>query len=288
MEVSRLSDRKTKLKEFLPLFPGLVYIVFIFQVALVLMFTTAFFRYQFPLVIQEFTLENFQRFFSSSLYLGTLYVTLKIAALTSFLSLIMGYPIAYALARSQSRSERSVLFLAVLISLFVGIIERIYAWVILLQDTGIVNRLLLYLGFGRLQLMYDEAGIIIASTHFLLPYAILTLMGSIQSVNPSLEEAALGLGASHARTFLDVTLPLSLPGIMSCILLTFSLGVSAFVIPLLMGGGVVWMLSNMIYDRVVFTGNIPFGAAMALILLLVSLVTAQAVTVLLTKKIKAW
>jgi len=286
MEGTRSDDNRVNLKQLFLLFPSIVYVVLIFQLALALMLVTAFFRYQFPHIVDQFTLENFQRFFSSSLYLGTLYVTFKIAATTSLLSLLLGYPVAYALARSQSRLERAVLFVAVLISLFLGIIERIYAWVLLLQDTGIVNRLLATLGLGPVRLMYNEVGIIIASTHFLLSYAIFTLMGSIQSVSPSLEEAALGLGASRVRMFMDVTLPLTLPGILSCVLLTFSLGMSAFVIPMLMGGGLVWMLSNMIYDRVVFTGNIPFASAIALILLFVSIVSTQLVTMLVTKKIK--
>jgi putative spermidine/putrescine transport system permease protein len=282
----RLSDIRGDLTQVLLLIPALVYVGLIFLTALAIMLATAFFQYRFPQIVDQFTLENFERFFTVSLYLDSLYVTVRIAGITSLLSLLLGYPVAYSLARSRSGLERTVLFVGVLISLFVGIIERIYAWILILQDSGIANQLLARLGLSQLHLMYNEGGIIIASTHFLLSYAIFTLMGSIQSVNPSLEEAALSLGASRVRTFIDVTLPLTLPGILSCILLTFSLGMSAFVIPMLMGGGVVWMLSNMIYDRVVLTGNVPFGCAIALILLFVSIASTQLVTVLMTKKIQ--
>jgi putative spermidine/putrescine transport system permease protein len=262
------------------------FVVFIFQAALVLMLMAAFFKYEFPTVIYEFTLESFQRFFSNWLYVDTLLRTLRIAGIITIFALLMGYPLAHSLARTRSRYERTVLVTGVLISLFVGLLERIYAWMVLLRDGGIINNLLDFLGFHRLELMYNDVGIIIASTHYLLPYSILILTASIQSISPSLEEAADGLGASRVRTFIDVTLPLSLPGILSCALLTFSMGTSAFVVPMLMGGGKVWMLSNMIYDRVIFTLNLPLGSAMSLILMLFSVVLVFFVNKLLSKRIR--
>jgi ABC-type spermidine/putrescine transport system permease subunit I len=281
-----LNDKRAGTRQLLPLFPSVLLIVFVFGSALAYMLSTAFFEYRPPYVVAEFTLENFQHFFSTSLYLGTLYVTLRVAAVSSLLCLVMGYPIAYGLARSKSRFERSVLFTGVLITLFVGIIERIYAWILLLDDNGIINGFLTYLGLGRVHLMYNELGIVIVSTHYLLPFAVFTLMGSIGSVGSSLEEMALGLGASRIRVFVDITLPLTLPGIMSSVLLTFSLGVSAWAIPMMMGGGLVWMLSNMVYDRVVSTGNMPFGSAIALVIMLVSISSTLLLTALFSRKIK--
>src|SRR4029077_9045649 len=201
-----------------------------------------------------------------------LWATLRIGLITTIVSLLIGYPLAHWMARMQSRLGHAVLLMAVIAPMLTGIVVRTFAWMTLLQDKGVINTTLLALGLTEkpLKLMYNEFGTIVALTHIYVPFMVLTLAGVIGRVDERLEEAARSLGATRWRAFREVTLPLSLPGILAGSLLVFALSISAYVTPFLMGGTDVQTLPMLIYQQVSSSFNPNFAGALGVILLAVS------------------
>jgi len=202
---------------------------------------------------------------SDRLYLGLLGDTLIYAAVTVAFSLLLAYPVALHLARTQSR-WRGLLYAAVLSPLLTGVVIRCFGWIVLLATQGIVNDGLRQLGFGPIQFLYQPVGVIIALVHVFLPFMILPIMNAVEAIDPRLEEAARTLGASRATVFRRVILPLSMPGVQSGIILVFVLAASAYVIPMLLGGGRVQTMATVIVQQLLGGFLWPFGAALALVL----------------------
>ena len=220
-----------------------------------------------------FTLRNYQRLFESDLYFDALVATLRIGAITTVIALAIGYPLAHWMARMRSRLGHALLLMAVIAPLLTGVVVRTFAWMTLLGDRGVINTTLHWLGAIErpLPLMYNEFGVIVGLVHIYVPFMVLTLVGVIGRIDRSLEEAARGLGASRARTFLEVTLPLSLPGIVAGSLLVFALAISAYVTPVLLGGTSVLTVPVLIYQQVSASFNLGFAGALGAVLLAVAL-----------------
>jgi putative spermidine/putrescine transport system permease protein len=251
-------------------FTGLLALFFV--VPLVLMAVISVSRQSFGEFEWTFTLDHYRRFFSDGFYLAVLGDTLWLGVLVTLVSLVLGYPVAYHLARTSTRAKP--LLLVFLISpLLVGIVIRCYGWMILLADRGLVNSTLVQHGLiaTPLPLMYNRFGVTVALVHVFLPFMVLSLTGVLKRIDPALEEASKTLGASSLRAFLEVTLPLSLPGILAGSLLVFSLAISSFVVPVLLGGFKVYVLPIIVYEQILALFEWPFGAATALILLVLSL-----------------
>ncbi|SDR46409.1 putative spermidine/putrescine transport system permease protein [Rhizobiales bacterium GAS113] len=213
------------------------------------------------------TTANYRKFFSDSFYLFQIANTLWIGVVTTLVCLIAGFPVAWQLARGSSRL-RGLYYGIVLAPLLIGIVIRSYGWTILLGNNGVINRALIGSGLtdGPLPLMYNGLGIIIALTHVLLPFMILPITSAIQGIDPSLESAARSLGASPARAFRRVVLPLALPGIQAGCTLVFVLAISAYVTPALIGGLRVKTMAVTVVDALIDTFQWPFGSALALML----------------------
>ncbi|MCO5071717.1 MAG: ABC transporter permease [Rhizobiaceae bacterium] len=214
-----------------------------------------------------FTIDNYLRFFSDSFYLFQVFNTLWIGALTTALCLIIGFPVAWQLARGDMRF-RGLAYGLVLSPLLVGIVIRSYGWTILLGNAGLINRTLQALGIidSPLPLMYNALGITIALVHVFLPFMILPIMAAIQGVDPSLESAARSLGASRFTAFRRIILPLSMPGIQAGCILVFVLSLSAYVTPSLIGGLRVKTMAVTVVDALIDTFQWPWGSALALML----------------------
>ncbi|MCQ1835394.1 ABC transporter permease [Neorhizobium galegae] len=214
-----------------------------------------------------FTHGNYGKFFSDFFYVQQVINTLWIGFLTTFICLVLGYPVAWQLARGAS-TFRALGYALVLSPLLVGIVIRSYGWTILLGNNGIINRTLTGWGLidGPLPLMYNALGIIIALVHVFLPFMILPIMSAIQGIDPSLEAAARSLGASKVTSFRRITLPLSLPGIQAGCILVFVLSLSAYVTPSLIGGLRVKTMAVTVVDALIDTFQWPFGSALALML----------------------
>lgn len=214
-----------------------------------------------------FTLASYAKFFSDSFYILQVVNTLWIGFVTTFLCLLLGYPVAWQLARGNP-TFRAFGYALVLSPLLVGIVIRSYGWTILLGNNGIINRTLSSWGIidGPLPLMYNALGIIIALVHVFVPFMILPIMSAIQGIDPSLEAAARSLGASKATAFRRITMPLSLPGIQAGCILVFVLSLSAYVTPSLIGGLRVKTMAVTVVDALIDTFQWPFGSALALML----------------------
>lgn len=221
-----------------------------------------------------FTLKNYAKLLSDIYYLDVLTITLRIGLYTTLVCLIIGYPLAYQLARMRSKRLRTLMLMAVLSPMLIGIVIRTYAWMTLLSDQGVINSILkgLRLVQEPLKLMYNEFGICLALVHIFTPFMVLTLTGVIGKIDLRLEEAARNLGAGKLRTFLEVTLPLSAPGILGGSLLVFALAISSYVTPILMGGFTIITLPILIYQTISGVFNFGFAGTLGLILMIVSLI----------------
>ncbi|QCK85556.1 ABC transporter permease [Phreatobacter aquaticus] len=225
-----------------------------------------------------FTTRHYERFFGDSLYFEALVATLRIGVITTLASLLIGYPLAHWMARIPSRLGHALLLMAVIAPMLTGIVVRTFAWMTLLQDRGVINQTLMAWGLTNepIRLMYNEFGTILALVHIYVPFMVLTLTGVIGRIDERLEQAARNLGANRVRAFIEVTLPLSLPGILAGSLLVFALSISAYVTPFLMGGTDVLTLPMLIYQQVGASFNMGFAGALGIILLGVSLVVVIA------------
>lgn len=214
-----------------------------------------------------FSLVNYRKFFSDSFYMLQVVNTLWIGAVVTLSCLLIGFPVAWQLARGESRL-RPLYYSIVLAPLLVGIVIRSYGWTVLLGNNGVINRTLMGWGLtdGPLPLMYNGLGIVIALTHVLLPFMVLPIMSAIQGIDPSLEAAARSLGASRSVAFRRILLPLALPGIQTGAILVFVLAISAYVTPALIGGLRVKTMAVTIVDALIDTFQWPFGSALALVL----------------------
>lgn len=217
-----------------------------------------------------FTLGNYARFFTDSFYPLQLLNTLWIGLLTTFVTLVIGLPVAFQLARADLK-WRGLAYGIVLSPLLVGIVIRSYGWTILLGNNGVINRTLRGWGWidAPLPLMYNSLGIVIALTHVFLPFMILPIMSAVQSIDPALTSAARSLGAGRITVIRRVLLPLAMPGIQAGCILVFVLSLSAYVTPALIGGLRVKTMAVSVVDALLDTFQWPLGAALALGLSLV-------------------
>ncbi len=248
---------------------GLVYAVFLLM-PISLFLVLGVFKYDaFMLYKPEFTGANFSRLVFDPYYRGIVILTLKVAALTTLLSLLVGYPLAFFLSRTKS-AWRGVLMFLVVAPLMTGVIVRTYGWIVVLGSEGMVNRVLLALGaIGKpLQILNTETAVVIALVHILMPYMVFPLFSALAAQDPYLERAASTLGAGKLRSFFEVTLPLSRSGILMGSVLVFTLTAGAVVTPALLGGKDVQMVGQTIYALVLHTLNWPLASALASILVL--------------------
>lgn len=214
-----------------------------------------------------FTAANFTRIFGDAYFLGVLSDTLWLGLKTTLICLVLGYPVAFHLARTQSR-WKGLLYIFVLSPLLVGVVVRSFGWLILLSGNGVINQWLRGLGIidMPLKLMNNSFGVTLALVHVFLPFMILPLIGAIQSIDPNLSLAARSLGASSIQVFRRVWLPLSWPGIQAGCILVFILSLSAYVTPVMLGGAQVKTMSVLVVQALIDNFRWPAGAALALVL----------------------
>jgi putative spermidine/putrescine transport system permease protein len=218
------------------------------------------------------TLGHYARLVSDLYYLEIIGRTLALGAAVTLATLVIGYPVAYFLARTRSR-WRNWLTILVVFPLLLNLVVRTFGWIALLAQNGLVNQALLGLGLvdAPVKLLFNFAGLLIGLTHIFLPFMVLVLVGAIQNIPRDVEDAARVLGASWLGAFLRVTLPLSAPGVLSGSILVFVLTISALVTPRLLGGPTYQVMSTLIYDEFLQRLNWPAGSAEALLLTLIVL-----------------
>jgi ABC-type spermidine/putrescine transport system permease subunit I len=256
--------------------PGLKWLLFILPLGYILVLMVLPMVDLFKLSLfdkQGFTLDHFIRIFSTKVYVQVLWLTLKLSFFVTFASLVIAYPVAYFLVRMESQHWKKVIFGLVLIPFWISLLVRTYAWTLLLQEQGAINKLLLSVGIIQepLQLLYNSTGVLIGMTHVLLPYMVLSLYSVMEGIDQRLMQAAQGMGAHPWKAFLQVFFPLSLPGVLSGSLLVFVLGLGYFITPALLGGANNMMISMLISENVSTTLNWNLASAISLVLFVVTL-----------------
>lgn len=260
--------------------PGLTWLSLLLVIPCALIFAYSFMmRGTYGGVIYTFTLQNFS-LAADPLYLRIIVTSFRISIIATFVALLVGYPAAYAITRLRRNLQVMVMILVIL-PFWSNYLIRMYAWIVLLNQQGIVNTALLKSGLisEPLQLLYNEGAVIVGLVHSYLPFVVLTIYSSLQRLNPELAEASRDLGANVAQTFWRVTLPLTLPGVASGGVFVFVLSVGNFLTPNLLGGGQVRMIGNVIYDQFTVARDWPFGSALAMLLIFImlALLFAQAI-----------
>jgi putative spermidine/putrescine transport system permease protein len=254
--------------------PLTIILLVIFVVPLLFMFPTSLLLYTPGVGIgSEWTLENYIQIATDSYYHKVILRSIGMAFTVTLATIVIGYPLAYFLARTNSRI-RNWLILLVIFPMLLNLVVRSFGWIALLSKNGLINEALISVGIidVPLKLIFNLTGLIIGMTHIFLPFMVLLVMGAIQNIPDDLEEAAAVLGGNSARVFFSVIFPLSVPGLLSGGILVFILSISALVTPRLLGGPTYKVISTLIFDEFMQLLNWPAGSALAFVLSFIALV----------------
>ena len=220
----------------------------------------------------KFTLSNFTRFFSDSVYTDVLYRSLYVALITTLICLLIGYPAAYIIAMAKPK-HKAALVLLITFPTWINMLVRTYAWLGILQDNGIINSFLGLFGIGPIQMIYTNFAVILGMVYNFVPFMILQIYSALDKMDKSYLEAASDLGANRVQSSLRVTFPMSLPGVISGITLVFLPAVSSFFIPKLLGGGQFVLIGNVIETQFLTAGDWGFGSAISLIMAIIIMIS---------------
>jgi putative spermidine/putrescine transport system permease protein len=251
------------------LLPALVLFLFFFLLPLAVLVVNSFHDYsRLTGIVPTFTFKNYDRIVWDVFHLEIILRTLRLAFLTSLVTLIVGYPIALYLTVTSAR-RRAWIILFILSPLLVSVIVRTFGWLIILGPNGLLHSIFSALGVEGGVLLHSEGAVIAGLVNVLLPFLILAVATSLQAIDPAVPRAAASLGAGPWRVFRLVVFPLSLPGVIAGLLIVFSLASSSFVTPALLGGADFKVMSTMIYQQALILQNWPLAAAFAVALVLV-------------------
>ncbi|MCG7333717.1 ABC transporter permease [Sporosarcina sp. ACRSM] len=275
IEQQKKKWKRKRLDAWLLLLPTLGIFLFFFVLPLIVLLVMSFKTFDASLGVgDQWTLQNYLKFLSDPFYLEVLWRTIKIALVTTVITIVISFPVAYQISRASGRLK-NYLTLLVLSPLLISMVIRNYGWVIVLSNNGVINKTLMDLGIisQPLTLLYSEFSVILGLAHVLFPYMVLSIMGSIERIDPSVIKASQSLGANPLRTFFSVFFPLTLPGIFAGSVMVFSLGVSSFVTPAILGGPQVKVMAYLTYEQVATMANWPYGAAIGFLLVLIATIT---------------
>jgi spermidine/putrescine transport system permease protein len=265
--------KKTRRISFLALPYGVYAVIFILAPILLIFFYSLFYRGAKGF---GFTLDHFFKFFNfkEPVYMLVLLRSVRTALISTVICLIVGYPMAFILSRMRPGVRNMVSFLFVL-PMWMNFLLRTYAWMTLLENTGVINTVLTSMGLPTINIMYTEGAVIFGNVYNFLPFMILPIYNVLIKIDKSLTEAAGDLGANFAKTFIRVIFPLSLPGVTSGITMTFMPAVTTFVISKLLGGGQNAQIGDLIEKQFKSVGDWGFGSAMSVILMIMILIAAS-------------
>jgi len=223
-------------------------------------------------MVSDWTLQSYEKFFSQGYFTSALFKTVRLAFTVTVIALVMGYPVAYLMARSPR--YRNLIMMMVVAPLVMDVVIRAYGWIVLLSNGGLVNAIILATGLSKTppKLLFTGPGVVAELLHETLAFMVLPIAAVLQKIDPHLGEASATLGAGKWQKFRLITLPLSLPGVLAGTLLVFALGMSAFVGPLILGGGNVTVMSLLIRDQMGVTLDWPLGGAMSILLVVLTLI----------------
>jgi putative spermidine/putrescine transport system permease protein len=236
------------------------------------------------MMVEAFTIENYVKFFTDPFYTHIFFTTLRVAFICTVICLLLGFPLAYVLARTQTRFKH-VLIMLVVLPLFVGNAVRAAGWMTLFGTKGFLNVTLIDLGIisEPMQIMFTEGAVIAGIIAVNLPYMVLTLQSVIEGIERNVEEAAFSLGAGPVTMFRRVLWPLALPGIIAGTILTFILGMNAYATPVLLGGPKFKMMGPLVFGQFQLN-NWPFGAAISFILMTATLLLTATANLIVQRR----
>ena len=249
--------------------PPVIYLVVLYLLPAMIMFAYSFWKInQNYLLDPVWNLGQYQYFFSQSSYLTILGRSFQMALANTLITLVLAYPLAYFLSFVVSARWKNLLLVLLMASAWTSFLIRIYSWILILGGNGLINYVLLSLGLinDGLPLLYNRGSLLLGLAYAYLPFMVLPIYASLEKIPHNLGEAAQALGAAPARAFLRVTLPLSFPGVLAGVMITFIPTLGEYVAPALLGGSAGYQYGNLIAEQFgIF--DWPLGAAMASILL---------------------
>ncbi len=216
-------------------------------------------------------LEAYRKLIVDPYYLMVFLQTFLFSSGITVCTLVFGYPIASFIARTTA-PERSLVIFLVIAPLLISMVVKAYGWQLILGNQGIVNTMLTALGFAPVRLIYNWTGVVTATVHVLLPFAVISIAGVLSNLDSSIEESAAVLGASPVRVFFLVTIPLAINGLITAATFVFLLALGSFVTILMLGGNGTMVVPLLIYQQVTITYNQAFAASMATVLMAITLV----------------
>lgn len=260
-------------------YPYIVWSIIMIVVPLLLICMYAFTTKGNDVTTFRFTLQNFTKFFNDAVFLDVLKTSLYIAVITTIICIIIGYPSAYIISKAEGR-KKIMLILLITFPTWINMLVRTYAWMGILQDNGVLNKLIELLGFNSVTLLHTDFAVILGMVYNFIPFMILQIHTSLSKMDKSYLEAASDLGANNVQRFLRITLPLSMPGVINGITLVFLPAVSSFFIPKLLGGGQYVLIGTVIENQFLTAGNWNFGSAISIIMAIIIMISMY-----ITKKI---
>ncbi len=275
----RLATRR-RLASLGVLAPPLLWTAVFMFVPYAIMFAYSFYRTQFPIFIPDFQFGNYLLLFSDPQYYTVLLRTLKIALSVAVASLVMAYPLAYFLVfKIRSARLRTILYMAVIVPLWVSYLLRAYTWKTILGSQGVLNSFLVWTGILAEPtdlLLYNQFSIVLTLTYIFIPFVVMPIYTSLEKIPRNLVEASQDLGVAPLETFLRITLPLSVPGILAGVTFAFCLTFGDFVAPVLVGGPSGTMIASVIQSQFGIALNWPLGAALSIVVLVIVLTIISA------------
>ena len=259
--------RRPWLRGALILSPPLAWFLVVYLASLVVLLITAFFSVNSLTgnVIYQWTWENFSQIFTQSVYHTIILRTLVMAIIVTATDIVIALPFAFFVAKMATKRSRQALLALVLLPLWASYLARVYAWINILSDHGVLPSLESHLGLPVTNLAYTNVAMWIVFSYLWLPFMIVPIYGAFERVPDSLLEASSDLGAGNWFTFRHVLIPLILPGVVAGSIFTFSLTLGDFITPLLIGGSSSNFIGNAIYDSAINGGDLPFAAALAFV-----------------------
>ncbi len=216
------------------------------------------------------SLSNFSRFFDET-YIKVFVRSIRVAFYATVVCLLLGYPVAYIIARGKIK-HKEIALLMIMLPMWMNFLLRTYSWLSLLENSGLINSMLTAFGFSKVQFLYNEKAVIFGTVYNFLPFMITPIQSTLLKLDGSLLEAAGDLGANPVKSFLKITLPFSVPGIFSGIAMVFVPSVTTFVISQFMGGGNVPLIGDIIEKQFRLVNDWHFGSAISMVVMVIVLV----------------
>jgi len=257
------------------LLPALLIITFVFLIPLVQLFAVSLWEYDPTGVLRatDPTAENYLKYLRQPFYRQVITRTLRLGFITSTVCLLLAYPLAYILARMNFKHKSLLMFLLIT-PLFVSVVVRVFGWIVIMDREGVVNYVLqaLHITKQPLRILKTEYAVVVGLVNVLLAFMVMPIYSSLESIRPSLEEAAQTLGASPIKAWLRVTLPLSIPGVLAGWTLAFIMTLSSYVQPSVLGGPSYFVMATVLRSQITGALNWPMAAATGFTLLAIGLV----------------